>query len=546
MPSGKMRSIDPTRFAMQPRADVPRSAFDVQHYHKTSFNASQLIPIYVSEILPGDSIRLRMSAFARLATALVPPMDNLTLESWFFFVPNRLVWEHWENLMGEKASPSDTTQYLVPKVTLTAATHLLPGTLYDYFGITLNAAATVDVISLPFRAYNLIWNEWFRDQDLQTPLPVPVGDGPDTAANYLDPALRGKRPDYFTTARPWPEKTSNETAWSGFDPLGPGGNFVWRSGAAKGAAPVTGIGWGPSQAVTAGPTTMNTPGARQVPFTNWAANIYAQGSGAASVSTWPDVKVLVSDLRTAVLIQHMLEKDARGGTRYTEVIRQHFGVISPDARLQRPEFLGGGRSMVNIHPLAQTSASDLDGSTTLLGEQAGIGTAAVYDHGFSGSFVEHGYVIGLVNVRADITYQQGINRMWFRRSRFEFYWPGLNGLSEQAIQSREIYADGSTDDTTTFGYQERWSEYKWKPSRTSGHMRSSSATPLDYWHFGEEFGSRPFLNSTFIVDSSATSVERALQVASFASDQFLLDALFEERMVRAMPMYSLPGMGARL
>lgn len=550
MPQGAMKSVEAHRFAMVPRSDVPRSAFDVNHVHKTTFGVSGLIPVYVQEVLPGDSIRCRMHAFARLAPVIVPVMDNLILESFFFFVPNRLVWDNWQRMMGEQDSPTDYTSYLVPQVS-PDQTWLVPGTLYDYMGITLNGAVgSVGVSALPFRAYNLIWNEWFRDEDLQLKLPEHRDDGPDPVASY-DIAFRGKRHDYFTSARPWPQKpTRAQQTVSLMDPQGPGLRFQiplqGNTRVPQIGAPVSGIGITPGT-VPVGPHDVYE--AMRFIGQTYDKNVATNTTGAIRVRTsgtgeYPDVKVLINDLRQANAIQRMLELNQRGGTRYSELIRSHFGVISPDARLQRPEYLGGGRSFVQIHPVAQTSGTGATGTTTLLGEQSGIGTLQVYNHGFSQSFTEHGFIIGLVNVRADLTYQQGIRRMWLRRTQFDHYWPALAHLGEQAVRSSEIYADASSGDDDIFGYQERWAEYKWQPSRTSGYFRSTVPTPLDMWHFGQKFAARPLLNSNFMID--LPPVERALQVSGWHDQQFLMDALFEERMVRAMPMYSIPGLGARL
>lgn len=550
MPSGAMRSVDARHFAMVPRNDVPRSAFDVNHHHKTTFGAGRLIPIYVDEVLPGDSHRVQMTAFARLSTALVPVMDNLIFESFFFFVPNRLLWSNWERFMGEQLNPTDVTTFLVPQVVPTQAAQLTPATIYDYMGITLNAANSISISALPFRAYNLIWNDFFRDQDIDPPLPQNTGDGPDAATDYAV-VQRRKRHDYFTSARPWPQKPINmDQALGMSDPFAPGSNFILRDWPSAGyiGAPLTGIGVASGQVATAGPYAATESGGRAQSYENvhLFSNMRARaGNAGAPAGSEPDIKVLVNDIRTAVMIQGMLEKNARGGTRYTEIVRSHFGVVSPDARLQRPEYLGGGRSFVSMNPVAQTSATGLTGGATELGEQSGIGVLSVYDHGFSQSFTEHGVVLGIVNIRADLTYQQGINRMWFRRTQFDFYWPGLAHLGEQAIMRREIYADGvGANDQTVFGYQERWSEYKYKPSRTSGYFRSTVATPLDMWHYGQEFATPPVLNQTFIEENPP--VDRVLQVAGNFGQQFLVDALFETRMVRPMPMYSIPGLGARL
>lgn len=545
MPSGSMKSVDTRRFAMVPRNDVPRSAFDVNHIHKTTFGAGFLIPLYVQEVLPGDTIRCKMTAFARLAPVIVPVMDNLILESFFFFVPNRILWTNWKRFMGELDSPTDTTIFLTP-YTVCPFSQCAPGQLADYMGITMNGAGVGDIAvsAFPFRAYNLIWNEWFRDQDLQTRLTVHVDDGPDPfTPTYSIPSFRGKRHDYFTTARPWPLKPTNQEQFPGV--LGgtnvAGGPFFQNG--QKIGAPVTGIGKIVGSSTFGGPGVFTEAGARDqtYPFYYKTSTADKINIRAITADGPPDIKVLINDIRTANSVQRLFEKNARGGTRYTEIVRSHFGVVSPDARLQRPEYLGGGRSFINMHPVAQTSESTVDG---VLGEQAAIGTASVYDHGFSSSFTEHGIILGMINVRADLSYQQGIRRMWFRRTQFDFYWPSLAHLGEQGIMSKEIFCDGTAGDTTLFGYQERWSEYKYQPSRISGAFRSSYATPLDMWHFSQQFAARPTLGATFIAEDPP--VERALQVASLLGQQFLIDALFEERMVRCMPMYSIPGLGDRM
>lgn len=548
MPSGAMRSVDARHFSMVPRNDVQRSAFDVMHTHKTTFNATYLIPVYVDEVLPGDSYRLKMHAFARLSTPIVPVLDNLVLESFFFFVPNRLVWANWERFMGEQLTVSDTTAFLTPYV---QPTNVQAGvaTIYDYFGITIQAAGSVAVQSMPFRAYNLIWNEFFRDQDLQNPVVVSTGDGPDAATDFQLLA-RNKRHDYFTTARPWPAKPTTAQATSSLNSLGvfsPGQDMVITQFGGGVGAPVTGISVASGQVSTAGPFLGLESGVRGASYGNvhLFSNMRALAIGTGASA--PDIKVLVNDLRTSVMLQSWMEKNARGGTRYAEIVRSHFGVVSPDARLQRPEFLGGGRSFISVNPVNQTSATGLTGGTTELGEQAGTGVVSVYGHGFSQSFTEHGFIIGMVNVRGDLTYQQGIERMWFRRTQFDFYWPSLAHLGEQAILRKELFCNAVTaDDNSVFGYQERWAEYKYKPSRTSSYFRSSVATPLDMWHFAQEFPTTAFasLNAAFMVDEPA--VGRVLQVTGNFGQQFLMDSLFEVRKVRPMPMYSIPGVGARL
>jgi len=560
--TGKQRSVDASRFAMVPRNDVPRSAFDLSHTHKTTFNSGTLVPVYVDEVLPGDSIRVNMTAFCRLSTPIVPILDNLIMESFFFFVPNRLVWDNWTRFMGEQLTPDDSTTFLLPYITIAGtdiwvtggSTHSLP----DWMGITLNGnqVNSINVNALPFRAYVLIWNEWFRDQDLQEPYPVPKDDGPDTFADYDGPnplfhpifgLYRGKRHDYFTSARPWPQKPMNADLLSGMGtPFGFDNMQFPQAG-----APVTGLG----VLTSAGPEPHTgllhySGGRTATPDYSYNTGADAFYMAANGVSEQPIVRVLINDIRTSLLVQGMLERNARGGTRYTELVRSHFGVVSPDARLQRPEYLGGGRAHITVNPVAQTSATGVAGTTTVLGELAGVGTAIASGHGFSQSFTEHGTILGLVSVRADLTYQNGINRMWFRRTQFDFYWPALAHLGEQAIYSRELYADGANlagsgvGDDSVFGYQERWSEYKYKPNRISGLFRSSRSAPLDMWHLAQNFGTRPVLNEIFIQD--VPPVPRVLQTDTTSSAEFLFDSVFNIRMVRCMPMFSVPGLGPRL
>ena len=451
--------------------------------------------------------------------------------------------------MGARNSPTDTTEFGVPYVDLTDVV-MNPGDLPDYFGITVNNHATnsIRVNTLPFRAYNMIWNEWFRDQNLDAPITVSTGDGPDGVV-YIPNRVR-KRHDYFTSALPWPEKPIN-TAQTGT--LDSGGTYNTYNGpyfAAFGGvsgrvgAPVSGLG------VAAGASGAGAhAGVKQTGRSSmaWADGHFTTASTPFLMETDlfnnPQVRVLIRDLQMAEAINQLMQRNARGGSRYGEIVRAHFGVISPDQRLQRPEYLGGGRSWITVNPVAQTAPTGIAGTTTVLGELAGVGSGMAQDHGFSSSFVEHGYILGLVCVRANQTYQQGVERMWFRKTTFDFYWPSLAHLGEQAILSREIYADGSAGDLNVFGYQERWAEYKYRASRTSGFFRSTNPTPLDMWHLGQEFGSRPVLNSTFLEEVPPMS--RVLQVSTNRGEEFLCDAMFDVRMVRPMPMYSIPGVGTR-
>lgn len=547
--TGRRRSVEASRFSMVPRADVPRSAFDVMHTHKTTFQARYLIPVYVDEVLPGDSHRLRMTALARLATPLAPIMDNIVLESHFFFVPCRLVWEHWERFMGERDSPSDTTVFLIPQLPLVTA-DLVPGTVADYFGITVNGIAdrTINVNALPFRCYQLIYDDWFRDTDIQGKQDPPVDDGPDSPATMNVLLGRNKQRDYFTSARPFPQGTLNiEDSGVANGPLQPGGRMLLGLSAYGAGAPVTGLGVATNATTSPGPTSTKNTGGRTVDYAPlYSSNLFPFHMEAHDTDGFPDVRVLVNDMRMATMVQAFLEKLSRGGSRYAEMVEAIYGVRSPDARLQRPEYLGGGRSFVNISPIAQTSASGATGTTTVLGEQAATGHAVLANHGFSQSFTEHGYIIGLVSVRPDITYQNGTHRMWWRRTQFDFYSPPFAHLGEQAVMQGEIFSAGvAADKSTVFGYQERWSEYKYAPSRTSGYMRSVVSTPLDFWHVAENFSAAPTLNSNFILVDQG-GINRALQTETLEDQQFIMDALFEVRKVRAMPMFSIPGVSARM
>ncbi len=532
----KIGSANYHQFAEVPTLNIPRSTFDRSHGYKTTFDAGYLIPILVDEALPGDSFNTNMTAFARLATPIAPIMDNMYMDTHFFSIPVRLVWENWQQFMGETEPSSPVTTppaayaHNVPTMTSPGGGYL-EHTLSDYLTIPTKVAGLTHS-ALWHRAYNLVWNQWFRDENLQDSLVVDTDNGPDTTTDYVL-KRRGKRHDYFTSCLPWPQKGASVDL-----PLGT-------------SAPVIGIGKRDQTFVDVNQNVYETGGsgttlyAKSVPIYGNATSDTWVGeedpNNAGFLGIYADLSdataATINELRLAFATQRFLEIQARGGTRYIEVIKAHFNVSSPDGRLQRAEYLGGGSSPVNISPVAQTTSTDATGNTTPQGNLAAIGTTVLSNHGFTKSFTEHCLILGFVSVRADLTYQQGLQRMYSRSTLYDFYWPSLSNIGEQAVLNKEIYADGSATDELTFGYQERYAEYRYKSSSITGKFRSNATGTLDYWHLSQNFGSLPALGNTFIQDTPP--VDRVVAVPS--EPEFIFDSLFKMKSTRPMPVRSIPG-----
>jgi hypothetical protein len=553
-----------SHFSKNPQVDIQRSRFDRSHSVKLSGNVGDLIPFYCDEVLPGDTFQIDTSKLVRLQTLVTPVMDNIYLDTYYFFVPCRLVWEHWRELMGENTSAPwfPDVEYSVPQVTSplpsgggSSEFGWAEGTIADYMGIPPGVSG-LSISALPFRAYALIYNEWFRDENLQTPQSVPVGDDVTVGSNDSSglfqavkggyPLKAGKFRDYFTSCLPSPQKGPDVLLPLGIQAPVYGGNtanLVSYDDRPEWSLDSNGK---PSSLMfrhsNDGSSIIGDYAAKlhNASFT-YAGSNSGDGVDIYPSNLWTDLTqataATINQLRLAFQIQRIYEKDARGGTRYIEILSNHFGVTSPDSRLQRPEYLGGNRMLINVNQVVQNSES----ATTPQGTTTAYSLTVDTHSDFTQSFVEHGFLIGLCVVRYDHTYQYGIERFFSRKTRFDYYWPSLANIGEQPVYNREIYAQGTSVDDGVFGYQEAWADYRYKPNRVCAEMRSSSKKSLDAWNLADDYADLPKLSPEWIVEDK-TNVDRALAVTSKVANQFFGDFYIKNLCTRPMPVFSIPGL----
>lgn len=550
-----------SKFSYVPGTRASRSIFDLSNSVKTSFDAAQLVPFYYEEVLPGDTFNVETNLIARMQTLVAPVMDDLYLDFFYFFVPNRIVWDHWKEFMGEntKSAWYPETEYNVPQISVAPSKSVAAKSVADYFGIPpitvpQGEKNAFTFSALPFRAYAEIWNEWFRDENLQDPVLVDHGDSTHTydSTNAVDGGallFANKYHDYFTSALPAPQKGADVTIPIGnlasvypvnasqlnasektYSPIA----LEWRTVDDTPLPSRAGLGvlnsGATDQSGLAGRTFLDQSDVAGVSGSPYPSNLVADLVGTTATS--------INQLRLAFATQALLEKDARGGTRYREIIKSHFQTNSPDARQQIPELLSYNRIPIQINQVVQNSSST-DNSPQ--GNTAAYSLTADSDGSFMKSFTEHGMVIGVMCARYKHTYQQGLDKRFTRKTRFDYYWPLLANLGEQPILNREIYAQGTVQDEEVFGYQEAWSEYRYKPDICTSEMRSTYPQSLDVWHFGDNYKSLPTLSSGWIQED-LNNINRALAVSSSVSNQFFADIYIKNKATRVMPVYSIPGM----